>query len=175
MAVLKQILTDANIFMGKNNCVAIGSQITPPDIKYESLEIKPLAGVGVYKVNTGKVEAMEAKIVLDCFYETIFDEVADPTAAVEMTIYGNLGVISGDSIISNKPAKLYLRGVSAQLPLLGDMKAQENINFELTFNISAARLEVNGAQLYEIDFQNNILKVGNKNLRAEINKNLGLA
>lgn len=174
MIMKKQVMVDCNLYVGKNNCFATASEVVTPEIKYKTIEHSSIASVGTVDLPTGKLEKMEAKITLTGFSEEVFSDTANPFKSVELIVYGNLMKYDGDEVTENKPAKLYMTCSTSSFKPLGDKKEHDNVVQEITLTPSAVKLEVNGKALFEVDIDNNILKVGGKDLRSEINANLGL-
>ncbi|MDD3236808.1 MAG: phage major tail tube protein [Candidatus Gastranaerophilales bacterium] len=174
MTTKRNMLVDACIYVGANNCLGIASSVTSPVIKHKTIDVNDLGSCGSYKLNTGKVEAMTTKITLNSFYEEIFAQIANPCEAVEIAIYGDLMEYTGDKVTSHKGVKLFIRGTSEEFGLLGELKDHENMNYDMNFNLTMARLVVGGKERYHIDIPNNIHKVNGIDVRAEINKNLGI-
>lgn len=174
MSMKRNVIIDANAYIGDNLLFGKFSAFEMPVIKNTTIDCKDLGSSGTYKLPTGKIEALEAKATLNSFYSDVFATIANPYTAVDMTIYSNVQNYTNDTVTSNQSVKLFLRGTSAQFPLLGNFKEHENINTELTFNLSAARLVVDGVELYNIDIPNNIFVVNGVDIRAQVNANLGL-
>ena len=68
-----------------------------------------------------------------------------------------------------------MRGTCSKFQLLGEMKAQENIEFPMEFNNTAVKKTIDGKDIYEIDIPNYIYKVNGVDLLAKTKKNLGLS
>lgn len=174
MATKRNIMIDANAYLGDNSLFGKFTTFETPKIKNTTIDVKDLGSIGTYKLPTGKIEALESKAILNSFYPDIFAEIANPYKAIDITLYSNIQNYTNDTVTSNQGTKLFIRGTSAEFPLLGDFKEHENLNTELKFNISAARLVVDGKELYNIDIPNNIFIVNGVDIREQINANLGL-
>lgn len=174
MKIKKEIMVDCNFYVGDKNCFASASEVSVPSIKYKKVEFSSIASIGTQKLPTGKIEALESKVKLTGFSSDVFSEVADPFGSVDVTVYGDLVSFDGDEVTGHKPAVLSMSVSTAEFKALGDKKEHDNIEQEITFDVSAFTLEVNGKELYKVDIANNILKVNGKDLRKDINANLGL-
>lgn len=174
MNLKKRVMVDCNLYIGDKNCFATASEISTPEIKFKSVESETIASVGSADLNTGKIEPMEAKFTLTGFSEHVFGEIANPYKSVEITVYGNIMEYDGDEVCANKPAALFLTCSTSAFKLLADKKGHDNVSQEITVKPSAAKLQIDGKSLFEVDVNNNILKVNGKDLRSEINANLGL-
>lgn len=178
MATQRNILIDSNVYIGNDgktyNLFGKVKSVTPPVIKNVNIEAKDLGSLGVYKINTGKIEAMETKVVLNSFYPDVFKSISNPFDSVYLKIYSNLMSYTNDKKDSDKLVKMFLRGTSAEFPLLGELKAHENIEYEMNFSISAARLVCGGEELYDVDIPNNIFKYSGNDLYDSIKQLLGI-
>ena len=170
----RNIFTDANLYVGDLGCFGRANSITPPPIKNKKNELNDLGSIGAIKLSNGKIEALEATIKLNCFYPDIFRKIANPFAAVDLKAYANFMEYENDSAKDNIGAKLFMRGTSSEFALLGEMKEHDNMDYEMKFDLTMARLVYNGVEEYYIDIPNNIYIIGGIDVRADIMKNLGL-
>lgn len=174
MKIKKTMMVDCNFYIGDKNCFASATEVTVPSIKYKKVEFSSIASIGTQKLPTGKIEAMESKVKLSGFSSEVYEEIADPYSSVDVTVYGDLAVFEGDELTSHKPAVLYLTCSTSEFKALGDKKEHDNIEQEITLDVSAFELQVDGKTLHKIDISNNILIVNGKDLRSAVNSNLGL-
>lgn len=170
----RNLFTDACVYIGGNECFGRANSVTPPTIKHTKIELKDLGTVGAIKLANGKIEAIETTVNLNCFYADIFSKIADPFSAVDIKLYSNFMEYENDTAKDNVCSKLFMRGTSQEFGLLGEMKEHDNMNYEMKFDLTMARLVYKGKELYYIDIPNNIWIVNGKDIREKILKNLGL-
>lgn len=170
---MTKVITDGTVYLGRNLFGEV-SNIKAPDIEPNSLEIKTIGGVGTFSINLMSVKELKSSFTLTGFDAEVFKKVANPNEELTYTIYSDLKEYNGETLVSQKPYTLQLRGSCSKFPLLGEMKAQENTDFQLEFNNTAAKLTVDGAELYDIDVTNHVYKVNGVDLLAKTKANLGL-
>lgn len=173
---LKQrILTDAIIYIGQNSTLGTAKEVTVPQVKPVFVERKNLGGVGTQYLPNGKVDIDDVKVVLNSFYSDIFETIANPFGAVSLKITANSMKFANGEVDTHESVELYIRGRSNEFGLLADMKEHDDSDYPMNFHLSKVRLVVGGKEKYHVDFDNNVYIVNGVDVRAEINKNLGLA
>ncbi len=164
------ILSNSNIYLG-GSLFGKASSVTCPEIDMDTAEIK--YGYGNYNLPVG-IKAMKCSIVLTGFYKDVFLKVANPFSEINMTIYGSLDTYTNETLSKSEQAKLVIRGSSQKFGLLGDLKQQDNIEQKIDFNVSAAKLTIDGSEKFHVDSANLIFKVGGTDILTTIKKNLAL-
>ena len=74
--------------------------------------------------------------------------------------------------LAEVPAVAYLSGTFKEFPL-GNLKPQENAEYETTMSVNYAKLVVNGDEIFEIDVLANIYKVDGVDILAVYRANIG--
>lgn len=174
MSVTRNVFTDACVYIGTNDCLGRANSVTPPTITHSTVELKDLGTVGAIKLSNGKIEALEATINLNSFYSDIFKKIANPFDAVDIKVYSNYVQYENDTAAENIGSKLFLRGTSQEFGLLGEQKEHDNMEYEMKFDVTMARLVYNGSELYYVDIPNNIWIVNGVDIRSSVLTNLGL-
>jgi|GEM_PF-7058178 len=164
------ILTNSTIYIGEN-LFGKASKITAPEIEIDKEEFK--TGYGKYNLPKG-INAMSANVTLNGFYKDVFKRISNPFAEINMTIYGSLDSYTNETLSSSEQAKLILRGSSQKFSLLGELEQQENIEYEMDFDVSAASLYIGKTKLYEIDVPNLIYEKDGVDMLEHIRKSLAL-
>lgn len=167
------ILKDSTVYLGKN-LFGVASKATAPEIDMETINIKTLGSIGEYNLNGG-VKAMTSSLTITGFDKEVFSKVANPYAEINLMILGSIKKFENENLVDELPAKLSIRGSSQKFSLLGELEAQSNIEQNIDFNVSAARLTINKKEIYNIDVINNIWIVNGVDLLAKMRKNLGLS
>ncbi len=168
------VITDGTLYLGRNLFGTV-TNIKAPEIEPNTLEIKTLGSVGTYSLSMTSVKELKSSATLTGYDMKVFKQIADPTKELTMTIYAEIKEYDGAALTSQKSLKIKMRGTCSKFQLLGEMKAQENIEFPMEFNNTAVKKTVDGKDIYEIDIPNYIYKVNGVDLLAKTKKNLGLA
>ncbi|MCD8024750.1 MAG: phage major tail tube protein [Candidatus Gastranaerophilales bacterium] len=164
-------LTKATIYLG-TNLFGIVSSITCPEINMETSEYKH--GLGAYNINVG-YQAMTASVTIKGFEKKLLDEIANPFETHVFTVYGSLDTYTNAGYQSSKQAKITMRGNVSKMPLLGELKQQENTELTFEFNISYIQFTVDGDEVKTVDNANLIYRVNGKDILSEIKANLALS
>lgn len=174
MGINRNVFTDCCLYIGSNELFGKAKSIEPPTIQNKKVELSDLGSLGTIKLFNGKIEAMETTITLNSFYREVFEKIANPYKAVDIKAYGNFTEYENDTATENFGTKLFLRGTSQEFPLLGTMSEHDNMEYEMKFDLTMARLVQDNKELYYIDIPNNIYIVGGVDIRSDILRNLGL-
>ena len=170
----QRILTDAVIYIGQNNTFGIAKEVTVPNVTPAYAERNNLATVGTQYLPNCKVSVDDVKILLDSFYPSVFASIANPLGAVNLKITANSMKFANGEVASHESVELYIRGRSKEFGLLGEMKGHDDSDYPMNFHLAKVRLICGGKELYHVDFDNNVYIVNGVDIRAVINKNLGL-
>ena len=167
------VITDGTLYLGRNLFGTV-SNIKAPDIEPNTLKIKMLGSVGEYSVNLLSVKEMKCSATLTGYDLKVFEKISEPTQELTMTIYADIKEYDGARWLSQKPYALKIRGTCEKFSMLGELKAQENIDYPMDFSCTALKKSVNGREIYEIDIPNYVYKHKGVDLLAKTKKNLGL-
>lgn len=171
MSIQINRLTNANLYINGASFLGRAEEATLPDIKVKQTEHKGLGMVGTLELPAG-LEKMEAKFKMTSLYPEVVGVAGNPYATVSIQVRSNLETWQGQGLASQVPVVVYLSGRFTNLPL-GGYKAKDNAEFELNMSVTAAKLVVNGQELYEVDVLNNIHKVNGNDLLAVYRANIG--
>ena len=149
-------ITDSLIYVEGGDCFGKAKKVTPPKITCGGVEIKDPASLGTLILNNGKIDPLTCDITLNSFYPEIFAKIANPFQAVNLKIYNNIAEYQNDTKIGNQSIKLFMRGTSKEFGLLGEINEHDNMEHEMSFNVSMAQLIVGGRELFHVDITNNI-------------------
>ena len=87
-------------------------------------------------------------------------------------VRASLETYNGTGRISEVPATAFIIGTFKEFPL-GNIKPQENAEYETTMSVTYAKLIVNKVEVFEIDVLQNIYKVGMVDVLSKFKKNIG--
>lgn len=105
-------------------------------------------------------------------YPSVMAICSNPFLATMIQVRANLETYNGTGRIKEVPATAFLIGTFKEFPL-GNIKPQENAEYETTMAVTYAKLIVDGVEIFEIDVLENIYKVGMVDMLATFKKNTG--
>jgi hypothetical protein len=150
-------LTNANIYMDGNNLLGRAEEIQLPQIKHKMADHKALGMVGSAEFFAG-IDKLESKIKWNALYPEVLKKAANPFVAVQIQARASLETYNNMGKLAEVPAVAYLSGTFKEFPL-GNLKPQENAEYETTISVNYAKLIVGGEEIFEIDVLENIYKV----------------
>lgn len=166
-------LTNANVYVNGINFLGRAEEIELPKIKHKQTEHKALGMAGSPQFWSG-IDKMEAKIKWASLYPDAYPALANPTRVVQLTVRSSLEQYDGtQGRIAQLPVVAELHGCFYEFPM-GTFKKHDNVEFDSTMEVYAAKLTVDGQELFEIDVLANVYKVNGEDLLAEYKTNLGI-
>ena len=150
-------LTNANIYMDGNNLLGRAEEIQLPQIKHKMADHKALGMVASAEFFAG-IDKLESKIKWNSLYTEVLKKAANPFVAVQIQARASLETYNNMGKLAEVPAVAYLSGTFKEFPL-GNLKPQENAEYETTISVNYAKLIVGGEEIFEIDVLENIYKV----------------
>ena len=97
---------------------------------------------------------------------------SNPFTAAMIQVRASLETYNGAGRISEVPATAFIIGTFKEFPL-GNIKPQENAEYETTMSVTYAKLIVDKQEVFEIDVLQNIYKVGMIDVLSKFKKNIG--
>ena len=164
-------LTNANEYMNGVNLLGRAEEVQLPQIKHKMAEHKALGMVGSAEFFAG-IDKMECKIKWNALYPAVMAVCSNPFLATMIQVRANLETYNGTGRIKEVPATAFLIGTFKEFPL-GNIKPQENAEYETTMSVTYAKLVVDGVEIFEIDVLENIYKVGMVDMLSTFKKNTG--
>ena len=164
-------LTNANIYMNGNNLLGRAEEVNLPQIKHKMAEHKALGMVGSAEFFAG-IDKLECKIKWNALYPNVLKECASPFNAVMIQVRASLETYNGTGRIEEVPAVAFLTGTFKEFPM-GNIKPQDNAEYETQMSVTYAKLVVNRQDIFEIDVLQNIYKVGGIDMLANFKRNIG--
>lgn len=165
-------IRDANVYVGAKSTHGYASEITLPDIEASMSEYKALGMVGTKELFQG-FGKMEASIKWNAPSEEILKDCSDPRTSVDLMVRTSREVYENGSVTGEQPVTYYLKGVSKNFNA-GAFKPKDDTETETKFAVSYFKMEQNGKEIYELDVDNNIFKIGGVDKLAKYRENLGL-
>lgn len=164
-------LTNANIYMDGNNLLGRAEEIQLPQIKHKMADHKALGMVGSAEFFAG-IDKLECKIKWNSLYTEVIKKAANPFTAVQIQARASLETYNNMGKLSEVPAIAYISGTFKEFPL-GNLKPQENAEYETTISVNYAKLIVDGEEIFEIDVLENIYKVDGIDILMVYRNNTG--
>ncbi|QZA80235.1 phage major tail tube protein [Deefgea piscis] len=169
---VKQV-TNANVYVGGNNCVGQASECKLPEIAMKMNERKGLGMIGTLEL-PGGIDKLSAEIKWNAFYRDTFLQYANPYKAVALQVRSSVeswnaveGVFEEQSLVT------FLTGTCKKFPL-GEHKPQDASEYPTEFSVMYLKQVCAGVDVIEIDLINNIFKIAGKDVKPEFRNNLGL-
>lgn len=165
-------IRDANVYVDGTSTHGYASEITLPDVEATMSEYKALGMVGTKELFQG-FGKMEATIKWNAPSEEILKACANPRKSVKLMVRSSREVYENGSVTGEEPVTYYLKVVAKNFNA-GSFKAKEDTETETKFGVSYFKMTQNGHEIYELDVDNNIFKLGGEDQLAKYRANLGL-
>ena len=164
-------LTNANIYMNGTNLLGRAEEVQLPQIKHKMAEHKALGMIGSAEFFSG-IDKLECKIKWNALYPNVLKTCANPFNSVMIQVRASLETYNGEGRVSEVPATAFLIGTFKEFPL-GNIKPQENAEYETNMAVTYAKLVVDKQEIFEIDVLQNIYKVDLSDMLSKFKKNTG--
>lgn len=171
MASSLKILKDAAVYVNTISVVGKAKTITLPTIARTTEDHETLAMIGTIAANVG-FEAMETTIAWEGWDSELALMAYNFESKFDIQCRGIIEDMTGD-VKTETPCIVHMKGIFRSTEG-GNYEAKSKATRESVANIHYYKEEINGAPTVEVDFANNIYKVGGKNLLANRNRILGL-
>jgi hypothetical protein len=165
-------IRDANVYVDGTSTHGFASEITLPDVEASMSEYKALGMVGTKELFQG-FGKMEAAIKWNAPSEEILKACANPRKSVALMVRTTREVYENGSVSSEEPVAYYLKGISKNFNA-GSFKPKDDTETETKFSVSYFKMVQNGNEIYELDVDNNIFKIGGVDQMEKYRENLGL-
>ncbi len=164
-------ITNANVYINGANLFGMVKEFEAPKIVQKMTEHEALGMLGTIELPSG-IEKMEAKAVWASVYPDALEVVANPFAALNIQVRGSLERYTSNGRAQEVPVVIFMTATCQDLPM-GDYKRHEPVELESNFNVTAARLEVDGVAIVEFDAFANIYKVNGLDVAVNYKANTG--
>lgn len=164
-------LTNANVYVNGNNLLGRVQEIELPVVKQKMAEHKALGMVGSVEFFAG-LEKLEAKLTWNSFYADAMKTAADPSKTVQLQVRSSLETYDSTGRSGEVPVVVFMTAQHKDFPL-GNYKQHDNVELVSMLSVTAFRLEVDGANILEIDVLSNIYKVDGTDILAKYRANIG--
>ena len=166
-------LTNGNVYLdGTNSLLGKCSECTLPELVAVTEDHMALGMFGKLDTVTG-LDKMTGKMKWNGYYPEAIGLGADPFASRKLQIRCSVETYNQGGLVAEKPLIVQVTCSFRGTPL-GALVAQGNTEFEQNYTATYIRVELDGAELVEIDVHNNVWRVNGKDVRAQYRANLGL-
>lgn len=172
MATTIKKITDANVYLDGTSFLGKAQEVSLPDLKFQMSAHNALGMFGKIELPSG-LEALEATIKMNGIYAEFQKLLADPYTSRTLVVYANQETWTGGGRTAQEQVVITMVGTSKSTPL-GSFKQHEPADASGVFAITAAKLEIAGATIFDVDVLNNIFKVNGVDLLADYRANLAL-
>jgi P2 family phage contractile tail tube protein len=171
MGVETNQVSNANVYLNGASLIGQVEEVTLPVLKNKGQEHKALGLLGTLVLPSG-FDKLEAKFKFNSFYPTTYRQLANQYRSQDVQVRASLESHDGDDDFTQVPVVIYLRGYFNETPL-GAFKQHDNVELEMSMNVTYCKLVIDGEDIFEFDTLANIYKVDGEDLTAEYRANIG--
>jgi P2 family phage contractile tail tube protein len=165
---------NANIYADGGSLFGKADTVDLPNIKAkESDAHEPLGFIGAMAYAAGFEKLDGCKITWNGHYASAVKKFGNIYQAIKLQVRFNIESYEGSSRTGQVPGIAYLTVRPMDLQG-GKFKAKSSVELETNLFCSYVKMEIDGEEQYEIDFEANIYKVGGVDLLATYRANLGI-
>lgn len=172
MATTIKKITDANVYLDGTSFLGKAQEVNLPDLKFQMSAHNALGMFGKIDLPSG-LEPLEATIKMNGIYKEFQKLLADPFTSRTLVVYANQETWTGGGRTAQEQVVITMVGTSKSAPL-GAFKQHEPADASGVFAITAAKLEIAGDTVFDVDVLNNIFKVNGTDLLSDYRANLAL-
>jgi P2 family phage contractile tail tube protein len=171
MSVKTNQINNCNIYVNGNNLLGRAVEVDAPEVKFKMTEFKGLGLIGSFDLPAG-MDKMSLRIKWNAFYEDVFPVFVNAYEKIQLMIRASMEKWEGGEKVSEAPVIIYATCQSNGFPL-GKFKQQDNVEVESTLSCTHCKIEIDGKEVMEVDFMNNIFKVNGEDKLAQYRANIG--
>jgi len=166
-------VTNANIYVGGVSYMGRAEEVSLPDVQAKMADHKALGMVGELELPAG-LQKMSMKIKWNSIYPDVMKQTHNVFQAIDLQIYTNVETYEGGSRSGQAKCVVYVTAIPKKSGGLV-FKAQDNVEREDEFNVTAYKMEIDDEEIIDIDIMNNIWRVNGVDQLAQYRANLGLS
>jgi P2 family phage contractile tail tube protein len=165
---------NANIYADGSSFFGKADEVNLPGIKAKMSDPHaPLGAIGEVDYAAGFEKMDGCKIKWNGFYPEAIKKFSNIYQAVKLQVRFSIDQYSDNTRTGQLPGVAYLTVRPVDLPG-GNFKAKSNPELETNLACTYIKLEINGVEQYELDFEAMIYKVDGVDLMAQYRANLGI-
>jgi P2 family phage contractile tail tube protein len=174
MSVVINKIFNANIYADGGSLFGMADEFTPPSLKAKDGDAhEPLGFIGSIPYAAGFEPMDGCKIKWNSLYPNAAAKFSNIYQAVKIQVRFHVESYAGGSRIGQVPGVMYLTVRPKNLPALSH-QAKTVSNYETELSCTYYKLEHNGVEIVELDFEANIYKVNGVDLNASERASLGI-
>lgn len=164
-------VTNANVYLDGTSFMGRAEEITLPDVSPKMVDHKGLGMVGELELPGGLMK-MSAKIKWNAIYSDVMKKTHNVYKSIRVMVRANVETFEGGDRTAQAPFVCYMTMISKKAGGLG-FKAQDNVEREDEFNVTAYKVEIDGVEIIDIDIMANIWRVDGVDQLATYRENIG--
>ncbi len=174
MALVINKTFNANIYADGGSLYGMADEVNLPTIKAKTSDPhEPLGTIGAMDYPAGFEKMDGCKIKWNGFYPTAVKKFSNIFKAVKIQVRFAVEQYSGNTKIGELAAVAYLTVRPLDIST-GNFKAKSPVELETNFSCSYIKLEIDGVEQYELDFEAQIYKVDGVDIYANRRAILGI-
>lgn len=160
-------LQDAEIYLEDKTLLGMAKEVDCGTIEYSQSTHSPLGGIGEFDMS-GKLKAMEGSIHFESLFSEVFADL-HPNKYHQLQAHSTIDGWDYDGLENQQQLITHLRVKFFKMPV-GKFSQGDVTSFESGFKIMAVKQLVDGVNIREIDFINNIDTINGNPVNAPIKK-----
>ncbi len=150
-------VSNARVYIDGTDFVAKAEEVDLPRIKFKTADAKGLGMYGEFETVVG-LDKAEAKIKFNSVYPEFISLASDPFTTRTVIIRAPYQVESQRGVERTASLKAEVRGKFKEFDT-AKFKRAESAEAEATLSVIYYRLELDGQEIVEVDWMNNIYKI----------------
>lgn len=160
------VYLDGESFLGQ------AEEMTCPDVAPVFIDHKALGIIGKPKLATTAIEEMAAKIKWNSISKEAMKKTHNPFQSLRLQVRANVDQYENQSIVGQVPCVIRMTAAAKKAGGLV-FKANDNVEREDEFNVTAYSMEIDGEEIIYVDVLANIWRVNGVDLLARFRENIG--
>ena len=167
-AKLPSVLVDINCFFRDESYAGLINKLTLPKIAVKMAE-KAMSGVaGSMERSLGRLEKMEAEIIIDAFHDRVMEMPGSNASREELFVVK--GALDEDGTIGDLVVRF--SGFWKDMDF-GEMSPEKETEVKSAIAVEHFEIEINGRELVYVDKLTNVWRMNGVDRTAEIRRALG--
>jgi P2 family phage contractile tail tube protein len=174
MSTIINKVFNSNVYADGGSLYGKADEVSLPTVKAKNSDPHaPLGFVGEIDYAAGFEKMDGVKIKWNSYYADTISKFSNIYKAIKLQVRFNIESYEGNTRVSEQPGVAYLTVRPNDIPG-GNFKAKSPVEPESNFSCTYYKLELNGVEIVEIDFEANIYKVAGVDQLANYRANLGI-
>lgn len=169
---IPEVINNYNVYNKENILVGVSGEVELPDIESITDTIEGAGILGeIEDAVTGQFSSMKLKIPFSVIYTSIFD-VMDTTTGANITLRGSMQEMDRETGETDyTQVRIVVRG-KANTTKLGKFAKGKKTESEVELEIFYLKIEIDGANCFELDKLNSVFVLNGKDMLAKIRQQI---